>query len=291
MSIWKGKMPRVAILLRTRERPAFLERAFKSVVAQTFTDWSLLVIHDGAPNSEAEKITASYAAQYPVDVMNVVRGPEEGLGALLNRGLESTQSEFVAIHDDDDSWEPNFLERCLATVGSRVGVVTSSQLVREFYEAGRIREDSRVPNNPWQKHALSLFRLAEGVTFPTISFLFRRSVLKEIGFFNESLAHKEDWEFTLRLCARHPLHFLEEPLANFHYRAGEYVQGPGNLVLDRGEHYAAETEVRNLLLRQDLQAGRAGLGFLTSLANTKGVLFKEINSLSAELKRDAILPE
>src|SRR5690606_14993085 len=100
----------------------------------------------------------------------------------------------------------------------------------------------------------------------------------------ETLPHKEDWEFSLRLLAKYSVPLLEEALANFHYRADDYVFGHGNLVLDHGAHYAAETEVRNKFLRGDLTSGSAGLGFLTSLSFSKSTLFKEILSVGSVIE-------
>ncbi len=283
---------KVAIVMRTRGRALLLPRALESVLAQTFTDWHLTVVDDNPAPEVTAKIVDVYRdrLQSRITLLHRKRAGNQGLGYLLNEGILATESEFIAIHDDDDTWEPQFIERCLANIAENMALVTHSNLVTEYAEQSSVRIHSRTLYNPWQRHAISLFRLAEGVTFPAISFLFRRQVWQELGGFDEALPHKEDWEFSLRLFARHPIFLLEEPLANFHYRAGDYMKEIGNLVLDHGAHFAAETEVRNQFLRKDLSTGKAGLGFITNLSFSKGTLFKEILAVGSVLE-NVVMPQ
>ena len=270
----------VAIILRTKNRPAFLRRALQSITSQTYKNWTLFVINDGGEKEIVEQILAPYQQQYSIQCKHLKRTSSQGLGFLINYGIKRTKSEFIAVHDDDDTWHPEFLAQCLAQIGTKEAIVTLTDLVTEYFDNGIIKEHNRTLMNPWQRHALSLIRLAEGVTFPSISFLFRRRAWKSVGMFNESLPHKEDWEFSLRFFSRYPIHFLESALANFHYRANDYEPINGNLALDHGPHFAAETEVRNLLLRDDITHGKMGLGYLTSLAGNRGMLFRSINSVA-----------
>lgn len=277
---------KVAVLLRTRGRPLFLRRALESVAAQTFPDWAVQILEDGSPDRDTAAIFTEFQAKHPGKIhhFTVRRRTGQGLGFLLNEGLRRSRSEFVVVHDDDDTWHPDFLLRCLAEVGHHRAIVTQSMLVTEYLRGSHLEEQHRALHNPWQRHAISLARLAEGVTFPSCALMFRRSVLREIGSFCDELPHKEDWEFSLRLFARHPVRYLEEPLAHFHYRNDDFVPGPGNLVRDHGEHFAAETEVRNLLLRKDLKAGRFGLGHLVALAATRGALFREVQAVGSAIE-------
>lgn len=96
--------PTVTVLMPTYNRPAWLAEAVRSVVAQQFADWELLVINDGG-----------------ADVGHIVEGfgdpriayfemPENrGKAACLNFGLERAAGSYVAYLDDDDLWYPNHL--------------------------------------------------------------------------------------------------------------------------------------------------------------------------------------
>ncbi len=89
--------PLVSIILSTYNRPSKLAVAIKSVFAQTYTDWELLVIDDGSP----QEITV------PDDprVKMIRLHPNSG-GSYRPRhaGLEMSQGKYIAILDDDTFW-------------------------------------------------------------------------------------------------------------------------------------------------------------------------------------------
>jgi hypothetical protein len=189
-------------------------------------------------------------------------------------GLKAVESDFVAIHDDDDSWEPEFLAKAIGAMGERMAVVTQSLLVKEKLENGSLVEVSREVYEPWQQHEISLFRLAESLTFPPIALLFRRAVLKEIGSFDEELGPLEDWEFALRLFARFEVAFWEEPLAHYRQRITDEASGAANSRLNSAKIYGElDAQIRNRLLRKDLAEGKVGLGFLVNMAQAHGRVF------------------
>ncbi|MGZ6289457.1 MAG: glycosyltransferase family 2 protein [Bdellovibrionota bacterium] len=264
--------------MRTKDRPFYLERGIKSVLSQTDPDWGLVLINDGGDSSEVEKIVARYLAELRgrIKIVNFPESIGRGTGQHLNAGIEVSDSEFIAIHDDDDQWASGFLEKTIDEIKNSVAIVTQSVLVTESEEAGKVTEVSRSLYEPWQKDAISLFRLAESLTFPPIAFLFRRSVLKEIGAFDPALGPLEDWEFALRLFARYEVPFLNEPLALYHQRVSAHGSSENSQSRVKAVYGRLDTEIRNELLRKDLAAGKVGLGFLVNMAQMQGRLYKEI---------------
>lgn len=273
------KVPRArtCVLLRTKDRAVFLRRALESVLAQTDPDWAIALVNDGGDRAALDDVLSPFTERLKgrLAVVHFEKSEGRGKGKHLNAGLKAVESELVAIHDDDDSWESRFLERARAALGDRPAVVTQSWLIHERLEGGVLTELSRELYEPWQKFGISLFRLAESLTFPPIALLFRRDVLREIGAFDEELGPLEDWEFALRLFARYEVPFLEEPLA--HYRQREGAGAEGNSRVNSARIYGElDQQIRNRLLRQDLAAGRVGLGFLTNLAQAHGRVFLEM---------------
>lgn len=267
------------ILMRTKDRPLFLRRALESVLGQTCVEWNLVIINDGGDQAALEDTLNPYRARLKgrehLVHFSVTEG--RGKGKHLNAGLNASSSEFVAIHDDDDAWHPEFLTRVKSAIGEHKAIVTQSYLIKERLENGTLTELSREIYEPWQKYAISLFRLAESLTFPPIAFFFRREVIKEIGAFDPELGPLEDWEFALRLLARFECPFLEEPLAFYHQREAIAGGPSANSRMNAKEVYGRlDAEIRNRLLRQDLAEGRLGLGFLVNQAQAHGRVFLEL---------------
>src|SRR5690349_20619342 len=123
--------PTVTIVLRTRGRAEFLPRAIESVLGQVRQDWFLLVLDDNNSAEETKSILARYfdALRGRCELISAKRPEGKGLGYLLNFGLSRSKSEFIAIHDDDDSWSPNFLARSLAEIKDHMGIVSQANLV------------------------------------------------------------------------------------------------------------------------------------------------------------------
>lgn len=268
---------RTAVLIRTKDRPLFLRRALESVLAQTDRDWAIAVVNDGGDHAALEATLAPFGERLRgrLAVVHFEKSEGRGKGKHLNAGLRAVESEFVAIHDDDDSWDPQFLSLARGAIGHGHAAVTQSYLVREKIENEALVELSRELYEPWQKHGISLFRLAESLTFPPIALLFRREVIRKIGPFDDELGPLEDWEFALRLFANYEVHFLEEPLA--HYRQREGAGASGNSRANSARVYGElDQKIRNRLLRQDLAEGKMGLGYLTNLGQAHGRVFLEL---------------
>ncbi|MDD3517489.1 MAG: glycosyltransferase family 2 protein [Chromatiales bacterium] len=269
-------IPKVAIITRTKNRAILLKRALKSVLDQEFRDWMLVVVNDGGDPAEVEREIAVHADAWQ-DRCVVVHNPQSlGMEAASNRGIREVDSEYVVIHDDDDSWHPSFLSRCVAFLDGNpprlatpvAGVISYSTRILERIEGDEVKITGREPFNTWMD-SVSLFRLASSNTFPPISFLFRRAALDEIGGFREDLPVLGDWDFHLRFAARYEIGLVREELAYYHHRIADKDERYGNTViagLDR--HLTYDALLRNEYLRQDLASGRVGLGLLVNASRS-----------------------
>lgn len=269
----------VCFLVRTKDRPIFLARALKGMIGQTDQDWSVAIVNDGGEKSALDSCLAPFldSLKGRLELVHFEKSEGRGKGVHLNAAISSTRSEFLVVHDDDDSLDPRFLERAKAAIGAKAAVVTQSVLVKEKFEGDKIVELSREPYEPWQKNEISLFRLAENLSFPPVAMLFRRSVSTDLGHFRDDLGPLEDWEFALRLFSRYAVEFLEEPLAFYHQREAN-AAGPGaNSRLNSAQIYAKlDRQIRNELLRDDLRTGKMGLGYLVNLAERFGRVVQEL---------------
>lgn len=279
---------RVSVITRTRDRPLLLPRALDSVLAQHYTDWVHVVVNDGGDPEPVQRALVARADRYKGRFILVDNTRSVGMEAASNIGVDASSSEFVVIHDDDDSWHPDFLARCVAFMDSDLkprlgydyaGVITHSMRIDEEVHEDGVRILSSQPFNTWMK-GVSLYRLAAGNVFPPISFLFRREAFEGVGRFREDLPVLGDWDFHLRVCARYEIGLIPELLANYHHRGslklGEYSN---TVISDRGAHHAYDTLYRNELLRRDLCEGRLGLGHLVSLARGFDTLQAQIYPL------------
>ena len=263
-------MTPVSVITRTKDRPVTLRRARASVESQNYGDLEWIIVNDGGEQPPVDDI-ADLAATNGIDVEVIHHDQSKGRWTAANAGLEHAGGDYVVLHDDDDSWAPTFLEQTtplLDECGPDVaGVVVRSMEIRERIDGSSIDQVDRKPYNPVFSHP-SLYGLAAGEYFlPPISVLYRRSVHETTGPYNDDLRIHADWEFYLRLLANFELEFIPEYLANYHLRSEESdARGYLNTVDDLDEHRRVRAQIRNRLLREDLERDRVGLGVIANIA-------------------------
>lgn len=236
---------RVGIVVRTRQRPDFLRRALDDIAAQTFSDRRVVVVNDGGDPGEVDCVVSE--AGVDAEIVHITPG-QGGRCVAANAGVRVVGTEFVALHDDDDRWHPEFLARTVAWLDAHPGdaaVSTATEIVYEEDRGGRWVEVGRAPF--WagmQRISLSeMFSVNRAVP---ISVLYRTAVHGEVGWYDESLEAVEDWDFYLRILAR----------AGFGYVVGEplayWTQRPDATGISANSMFAlADAHVRDDALVRD----------------------------------------
>ncbi|WP_108259188.1 glycosyltransferase family 2 protein [Mangrovicoccus ximenensis] len=213
----------VAIVTRTKDRPVLLERAMRSVADQTWRNYHWVIVNDGGNRQVVEEIIE----RSPIDrrrITLVSNDRSVGMEAASNLGVRAVDTEFVVIHDDDDRWNPEFLERCVGFLSSPKavsagfeGVLTRAWRVSEEIRDGEVIHHGQTPFNPWVND-VTLFQMAIGNFFAPISFVYRRSVYDAIGGYHEKLPVLGDWRFNIEFLARANIGFIDEYLSYYHHR-------------------------------------------------------------------------
>ena len=97
--------PLVSVVLTTFNRSRLLSRSIDSVLAQTFTDFQLIVVDDCSTDD-----TQQVLAGIDDTRLSVIRHERNrGLSEARNSGVRAAAGTFVAFHDDDDEWLPQKL--------------------------------------------------------------------------------------------------------------------------------------------------------------------------------------
>lgn len=242
----------VAIVTRTRNRPALLRRALASAIAQSFTGWKQLVVNDaGDPAAVEGAVRDVPGAQARVECLHLPA--RVGMEAATNAALSRTTARYVVMLDDDDTWSAEFLATALSALERRSsprvrGVVCRSTVVDERLEGSSAVEVERRPFNP-ELQALSLERLSRGNVFTNNAFLFEREALGTVGTFCEALEVYGDWDFSLRFLQAFDVDVLPQALANYHRRVAASGEQRNSFAQDDGVAARARARLTNLWLR------------------------------------------
>jgi glycosyltransferase involved in cell wall biosynthesis len=213
--------PRVAIITRTQNRPITLNRALEGILRQTFTDWELVLVSDAGNLAAIREVVARHGEALGDRLRLIHRERSEGMQAASNHGIAESRSRYIAIHDDDDSWHPDFLARTVAYLDAAAphqrGVVVGAELVYERFKNDRFIEIRRrrmsVPAESLVPSALRRYN-----RFPPIAFLYERAAGEMLGQYRTDLPVLGDWDFNLRFAERFGIGIIDEPLAYWHHR-------------------------------------------------------------------------
>lgn len=266
-------LPRVAVIVRTRDRPLYLARALRSISSQTLTDWECIVINDGGDPTTVDQLIAD-AGERASDRISVIHHSSPlGRWKSANAGVLASEAEYVVLHDDDDSWDASFLAAACAYLDEntdRDGVVSRTEIRWEVRKGDTFMTTR---SEVFQPHLHDLL-LSDALLFNRyvpIGFLYRRALHDELGLYDDSLPVVGDWAFNLKILQRGPIEFLgEAPLAFWHQRAD--AAGPdGNSVIEsRDMHARYDALIRDAALRDYVREHGLGLAlYLTKFIDSR----------------------
>ncbi len=177
----------ISVVIPTRRRPELLKRCLTALSAQTLPKRSYeIVVVDDAAEPEIEQLTARMAEQSGVSMRYVAVTAGSGPAAARNLGWRAAAGEIIAFTDDDciptRTWLQQIVRSCPPAIAAGWGKI--------FVPRGSCPTD-------YEREVAKL----EGCEFVTANCFCRRSVLQEIGGFDERFrtAWREDSDLFFRL--------------------------------------------------------------------------------------------
>jgi glycosyltransferase involved in cell wall biosynthesis len=256
----------VAVITRTKDRDILLRRALESVLAQTCDNWLHVIVNDGGPAEPVNNLIDKFADRYHGRLIVIHHESSKGMEGASNAGILASKSKYICIHDDDDSWEPTYLERCLRefeqnSFPSVKGVTTHTTQIFEEIKGKAVVEKRRQEFDP-HLTAVSLPQITEINKFMPISFMFERCTLDDIGLYDESLPVIGDWEFNIRFLMKYDVIVIKEALANYHIRTNSPPKYSNTVTAGQDAHLFYRALITNRHMRNDIEAGRLTAGTL-----------------------------
>lgn len=124
--------PVASIVVPAYNAAATIEETLKSLLAQTFFDFELIVVDDGSTDA-----TASVVARFPDHRVRLIRQSNRGLAGAHNTGIAYARGRYIGFCDADDLWVPEKLERHVAHLDANPDVGISFAGSRMIDRQGR----------------------------------------------------------------------------------------------------------------------------------------------------------
>ena len=217
--------PFVSIVMPTYNRLHYIEVAVASVLAQTVTDWELIIVDDGS-----DEATRRYFRTQPDARIAVVFCEHTGMPSVCrNRGIAQARGRYVAFLDSDDAWAADKLQRQLALMQASPGKRWSYTAVRRIDADGR---EIHARSVPWVPHSGSILeqvlRVDAQIATPTV--MAELELVRQLGGFDEHMRFVEDYDLWSRMALASEAAVDATPLADVRSHAEHFTfDRAGNL--------------------------------------------------------------
>jgi GT2 family glycosyltransferase len=211
---------RVSIIVPLYNKAAQVERSLRSISAQSFDDYVVLVVDDGSTDEGPALVRRYGEADRRFRLITQANG---GPGAARNRGIAGADSPLIAFLDADDAWAPDFLASSVAALdrhGDSVGAVTSSYWVEPQsadmtpLHLSRGLTNGQFRLTPTTSPELVVAALAFMSPWSTVA---RAEVFERWGgFYEKGCRYGEDAYLWLKVLLNETVVFQMQPLVHYH---------------------------------------------------------------------------
>lgn len=218
-------MPRVSIIIPTRNRCALLPRAVESA-RRAGSDVEIIVVDDASEDQTRE------VCEGWVDVRYIRARRRLGLGGARNVGLIGSTSSYISFLDDDDIRLP-------ASLDAQVELLEAQPRAGMIYGRALYGDEECRPKGsfyPEQCPRGDLFwQLLRWNFIPCPTVVFRRACLTRVGLLEEEAPGVEDWDLWVRIAELYPVLATEQAVAVWRQAtpaSGQFTSRPERLHRD-----------------------------------------------------------
>lgn len=228
--------PTVSVIIPTYNRAAYIGDAIDSVLAQTFTDYEIIVVDDGSTDD-----TAAVVGAYG-DQVRYIYQQNGGSSAARNHGLRLAQGEFIAFLDSDDLWSPHKLEHGLNHLRTNPAVGLCHTDYHVIDMQGTVLKKHQLHRYAGHIYELLLF----GCPIDTSTVMMPAQFARQIGDFDLHLEMMQDIDLWMRAAHAAPIGHIPQPLTQFRHHSGNKPRDPARIlpfqryILDKHRQIAPE---------------------------------------------------
>lgn len=200
----------VSVIIPTHNRGDLLQRAIRSVLAQTHQDFEILIADDASE----ENIGAIIREFGDERILHLRSERKSHAGGARNRGLDKAVGDFIAFLDSDDEWLPEHLATRIETiVQTGCDGVFGSAFIDDGSE--RVYAGSR----PIVTGHHPADYILNGGSIPTPTWVMKAEAAKSLRFDNDLIIH-EDYDYFVRFASRYKWQAMWQPTTIIHWTKG-----------------------------------------------------------------------
>ncbi len=219
-----------SVIIPLYNKVPYVAKAIGSVLAQTYTDYELVIMDDG---SKDDSFAVASKAVEGFPNCHLYRQANGGVSVARNNAVLLSQGEYLCFLDADDWWEPTFLQEM-------------STLIDEFPDAGIYGTNYTIVNESKRKTRVAPIGVEQGFERGYINYCrvyaktlamplwtgavsMPRTVFDEMGGFPKGIKLGEDFLLWIRVALKYKVAFLNKPLSYYNQDVDAVNRGVGRL--------------------------------------------------------------
>jgi glycosyltransferase involved in cell wall biosynthesis len=213
--------PLVSIVIPTLNRYEYLKETIASILAQTYSNFELIIVSDNSTDETAAVINYISDKRCHLYTLNI---KSNGPAFVRNFGITKCNGELIAFCDDDDIWMPDKLEKQVEIMMSNNEIALIGTNVKYFGDVQRAFKYSAILKNflnrmPFipKKYLLTFYNC-----IVISSAMVRKSVLNEMRFNEMDEYHgHEDLDLWLKICIKHKVLVIPQYLIYYRVHSAQ----------------------------------------------------------------------
>lgn len=185
--------PLISIVIPAFNVTPYIGEALQSVFAQTYSNYEVIVINDGCPDTAGlEAVLEPFRSR-----ITYLQQKNGGLASARNTAIRASHGEWIALLDSDDLWEPDYLESQWAVLSRNPSIDVLYCDARFFGDPAW--EGQRFMDVSPSEGPVDFESLVEQRCNVMVSAMIRRSMAEKVGLFDDTLRRSEDFDLWVRI--------------------------------------------------------------------------------------------
>ena len=269
-------MPKFSVVISVFNKEKYIADTLKSVLAQTFTDFEVVILNDGSTDkSEAEIL------KFKDPRIRYFSNENCGASAARNFTIQQTKSEYIALMDADDYWYPYYLEeqnRLLSEFPKESVFATATEINRNgktFKNSYSIEAEGKdaILVDYFEASQLDSILLS-------ISTVLKKDVFENVGWYNSKIKSGEDTDLYVRIGLKYKVVFSKKFCASYMVRKNSLFQSVKNLEVKASFEAYESFEKDNPALKKFLDLNRYSLCILAKMEGNEDAFNKNFHKIN-----------
>lgn len=224
-------MKKISIVMTSYNYADYIKEAIESVLAQTYSNWELVIVDDGSTDNSVEVIKSYMQKDDRIKLFQHENCQNKGLASSVKLGVEKAESEWIAFLESDDKFSPNSIEEKIKAIekNTKIDFIFSNlEMIQDEEKISQYKNYFDEINKNFfdmnSSHLISNFHnLIPNVNLiPTFSVvMLKKSIIENCDFFPPCKA-SVDFYLWAQL-SKYNIYYLNKKLTYWRLHSNSYI--------------------------------------------------------------------